>query len=69
MVVFACSIVGSLSGHSGGLTMGKRIRLSSLEGIVGNRALVQARWGSLILVALLRREVKRESEGRLKKTL
>jgi len=25
--------------------MGKRIRLSSLEGIVGNRALVQARLG------------------------
>ena len=49
--------------------MGKRIRLSSLEGIVGNRALVQARLGLALLEALLRRRLKRKSEGRLKKTL
>jgi hypothetical protein len=74
--------------------MEKEIRLSSVKGIVGNRALVQARLGEsrfvinalgassrsgfptmpdgiceLILVALLGREIKRESKGRLKKTL
>jgi len=49
--------------------MEKEIRLSSLEGIVGNRALVQARLGRADSRALLRRELKRESKGRLKKTL